>query len=131
MAAHGKLMMHRLRSTKKTHQQLREGLIQAQSLCVLLTVHLLFFASVSPCTCMANVLYFNFNLCISDPAEHVFYIPWPGTIAATFPGVGHELSFKNVKKNFEDNGIHLQSRNRAIGRDFGIQVPSLEPRPKQ
>ena len=78
---------------------------------------------------MANILIYFFDLC-SSGAQHIFYIPWPGTIAATFPPVDSDLAFKNVQRDFEMAGIHMQTRNRAAGRDFGLEASSVKPTPR-
>ena len=63
-------------------------------------------------------------------AQHIFYIPWPGAIAQTFPPAIEDLSFRNVQKDFEKAGIHMQTRNRAAGRDFGLEASSVKPTPR-
>jgi len=126
LAMNGQLMLMGLKSRKRTQLQSRVGHIQAHGLCSLLTACWLYFASVW-LSCYTWQIFFGyfFDLCILG-AQHIFYIPWPGTIAATFPPVDSDLSFKNVQNDFAQAGIHMQTRNLTKGRDFGLEASSVK-----
>ena len=130
LAMHSQRRLMGPRSRKKTQLQYRVGHTQVHSLRLLLTVCWLHFARVWLYHHTWRIFFKYFFDLHTSGAEHIFYIPWPGTIAATFPPSDTDLSFKNVQKDFAMAGIHMQTRNLTKGRDFGLEATSVKPTPR-